>query len=580
MALSLASCQNENSGEENNSLQSQASSESTELAIKDTIERFITNLQEGNSDMISFAATDEIILADDCWENLYDEIEGYFEEELAQERFQVLLEGASFEVMPIDDFNLNELNEEHECSINIKVSNLKQWDNTLSYYGAQYALEQKEYDSRDLDEPDIYQDLLEELYDDIPTIDTEIPIYIFENKDGTYSLDGINFFSNLGIEETLDIGGQLMDTLFPMIIKPADEAELGSNQKIIRSVINSYNKMVDEKNFDFESIRKSITSVTDGDKVEIEDTQDALEWYAGLSNDEKKKVDEYIAEAGKISYLSYSSYSSYYSSESDDPVEVYFVYMCRWPRGDSYSATAYYNACFQDYATYLYADRLLVPLERAYRWYLSQDDNAESSSSDEESSNSDDSSKNTDSSNSSQTVLDLSEYEGFTTVELNNDIVASLEENDDPERSAVQMPIFDNETTNVISSSASSMRDGITIKFEYNPIPLDSLESVVKERVNRQVSKLSEIDPNSNITKSNITTDDLYSGDGWALQQINYDVLYKGETYPCFEIIKVDDINGYPMIIHILVNNYIANENTQDVFEDVCEIYGIDFEFE
>lgn len=77
-----------------------------------------------------------------------------------------------------------------------------------------------------------------------------------------------------------------------------------------------------------------------------------------------------------------------------------------------------------------------------------------------------------------------------------------------------------------------------------------------------------------------VTISDMITGDGFALQQIDYNYQgFDGELYPCIELIKCDIVNGYPITINMTLDNYTADENTKALFASACELYGIDFEF-
>ena len=68
---------------------------------------------------------------------------------------------------------------------------------------------------------------------------------------------------------------------------------------------------------------------------------------------------------------------------------------------------------------------------------------------------------------------------------------------------------------------------------------------------------------------------------GFALQQINYNYInWDGEKTPCIEIIKCDQVDGGMVMLDLAVDNSSATENTQAIFKEACELYGIDFDFD
>ena len=80
---------------------------------------------------------------------------------------------------------------------------------------------------------------------------------------------------------------------------------------------------------------------------------------------------------------------------------------------------------------------------------------------------------------------------------------------------------------------------------------------------------------------ADITVDEMITGDGFALQQINYNYInWDGEKTPCIEIIKCDQVDGGMVMLDLTVDNSSATENTQAIFKEACELYGIDFDFD
>lgn len=163
--------------------------------------------------------------------------------------------------------------------------------------------------------------------------------------------------------------------------------------------------------------------------------------------------------------------------------------------------------------------------------------------------------------------LDLSQY--------GSDVIAATLTNG---YVTIQSPIWDGEYTYADGGSyASAEKSGVSVDLflGYNGLSNTSLE----DEVSHEIEILESVYNDSSEYISDVTTDPMITGDGWALQQINYTYDLLDERYPCFDIVKVDECNGYPLVITISVNNGMADENTQDVFEEACEMYGVDFEF-
>lgn len=163
--------------------------------------------------------------------------------------------------------------------------------------------------------------------------------------------------------------------------------------------------------------------------------------------------------------------------------------------------------------------------------------------------------------------LDLSQY--------GSDVIAASLTNG---YVTIQSPIWDGEYTYADGGSyASAEKSGVSVDLflGYNGLSNTSLE----DEVSHEIEILESVYNDSSEYISDVTTDPMITGDGWALQQINYTYDLLDERYPCFDIVKVDECNGYPLVITISVNNGMADENTQYVFEEACEMYGVDFEF-
>ena len=155
-------------------------------------------------------------------------------------------------------------------------------------------------------------------------------------------------------------------------------------------------------------------------------------------------------------------------------------------------------------------------------------------------------------------------YDDFVKVQLTN------------ESSTVEVPLLRSEYLTVSDSTAVSMEDGIMTSL-YLTYAYDDPASAVAQLVDMQKQSMADMPE----YYENITTDELISGDGFALQQINYDSIgYDGTIYPCFDIIKCDVVEDDNVILLLTVDNSSATEDTEELLRDACEVYGIDFEFD
>ena len=144
------------------------------------------------------------------------------------------------------------------------------------------------------------------------------------------------------------------------------------------------------------------------------------------------------------------------------------------------------------------------------------------------------------------------------------------------EESTVEVPVLRSEYLTVSDSTVVSMTDGIMTSL-YMTYPYGDPASVISELTDVQVDSMADM-PES---YANVTVDELITGDGFALQQINYDSInYDGTTSPCFDIIKCDEVDGKYVILMLTVDNSSATGDTEDLFRDACEVYGIEFQFD
>ena len=80
---------------------------------------------------------------------------------------------------------------------------------------------------------------------------------------------------------------------------------------------------------------------------------------------------------------------------------------------------------------------------------------------------------------------------------------------------------------------------------------------------------------------SDVAAEELLTGDGWALQQVNFNYVgFDGEKYPGFVIHKVDQVGADTFLsIEVEINSYDAEATTRPAFEEVCKAFGIHFDF-
>lgn len=186
--------------------------------------------------------------------------------------------------------------------------------------------------------------------------------------------------------------------------------------------------------------------------------------------------------------------------------------------------------------------------------------------------------------------LDLEEYNDTYDTE-NDSVQESLEDEYVPmegydyfvktqleyDGSIVEVPILKSENMVVSGSSAVSVQDGVMTTLQLSYAYDEDPAAVVSEMAEMRKESLESMPD----YYSNVTSEELITGDGFALQQINYDaVSFDGEAYPSFEIIKCDLVDGNYVVIMLTVDNTSAAENTKSMAEEAFEAYGIEFEFD
>lgn len=156
----------------------------------------------------------------------------------------------------------------------------------------------------------------------------------------------------------------------------------------------------------------------------------------------------------------------------------------------------------------------------------------------------------------------LEGYDGFVMAELSNGDKTIL------------MPMLEEMTQ--YGSFVSGEANGISVDLSMGYSEDGDAVANVKEEVENYMELYADLSE----YYVNITTDEMITGDGFALQQINFvQKGFDGVDYPGFRIIKCDIQEGYPVIIDIAIDNYSADENTAALFKSACELYGIEFEF-
>lgn len=142
----------------------------------------------------------------------------------------------------------------------------------------------------------------------------------------------------------------------------------------------------------------------------------------------------------------------------------------------------------------------------------------------------------------------------------------------------VEIPMLNGYYMDVSGDTAMGLGDGITVTARLLSEEDTDCEAKVKDTVDGLVYTY-ELVPD---LYQDLAVDDMITGDGFALQQINYSQsgAADGKTYPCFEIVKCDVTDAGMIMLHLEMDNTQASENTKEIFEEACEVYGIEFQAE
>ncbi|HJA12985.1 MAG TPA: hypothetical protein H9799_08600 [Candidatus Mediterraneibacter merdipullorum] len=140
----------------------------------------------------------------------------------------------------------------------------------------------------------------------------------------------------------------------------------------------------------------------------------------------------------------------------------------------------------------------------------------------------------------------------------------------------VSVPVVDGEYMSAYGSIVTSFSDGVTTQV-YVGSAYAELTQMVSDAVESSCELMEEMPE----YYDDITVDEMIAGDGFALQQINYNsVDWEEKEYPCIEIVKCDQVDGGVVMLSLSVDNSSATADTQAVFKEACELYGIDFDFD
>ena len=129
-------------------------------------------------------------------------------------------------------------------------------------------------------------------------------------------------------------------------------------------------------------------------------------------------------------------------------------------------------------------------------------------------------------------------------------------------------------------SFISCMKSGVEVQsalyWDEDADTKEGLERLLAEEIEMEKGMLEELD-----FYTDISTGEVFSGDTYALQQIDYTYTDGGgNTFPCLYIAKVDTVGEDLYALScIRVDNSEADGDTRPLAREVFQAYGIDFEF-
>lgn len=162
--------------------------------------------------------------------------------------------------------------------------------------------------------------------------------------------------------------------------------------------------------------------------------------------------------------------------------------------------------------------------------------------------------------------IDLSQFgEGVTKATISNSDIS------------IEVPVWDGDYTYTYGSSTSSEKNGVTVDLSLSYSKLgDAYSLTLEDQVQEQVEMSKSVYEDMTEYISDVSLSNMITGDDWALQQINYSYKFSDKCYPCCDIIKAENCNGYTLLTTITVNNALGEEGTEEALEEACDMYEIE----
>lgn len=156
-------------------------------------------------------------------------------------------------------------------------------------------------------------------------------------------------------------------------------------------------------------------------------------------------------------------------------------------------------------------------------------------------------------------------YEDFETVSL------------DGYQWVTDVTLFKAGKNTVTESTATSAKDGIELKAGFTLLAADEM---IEQRISAEVQNIRKTLESQAGIYTDITVGEMVAEDGFVMQQLICNQIgADGVAYPCTEIIQVQLMEDREILVSsVSLNTSQATENTERLFTQACELYGIAFQ--
>ena len=156
-------------------------------------------------------------------------------------------------------------------------------------------------------------------------------------------------------------------------------------------------------------------------------------------------------------------------------------------------------------------------------------------------------------------------YEDFETVSL------------DGYQWVTDVTLFKAGENTVTGSTATSAKDGIELKAGFTLLAADE---TIEQRISAEVENIRKTLESQAGIYTDITVGEMVAEDGFGRQKLICNQIgADGVAYPCTEIIQVQLMEDREILVSsVSLNTSQATENTERLFTQACELYGIAFQ--